>query len=277
MLAPRVYTGVHEDDNGPETPPETIFSIPPKSSMLQSGSLFGSTMLRAIIFDFDGVIADSEPLHFAAFEYVLAEEHIPLPKSEYYTDYVGMDDNGCFSAVLTRHGHMVSPDVITDLIRRKSTYFHQHVTQNVRLFDGVVDFISTVARRWPLAIVSGALRDEIELILEDAGLRDAFQSIISAEDVKRGKPDPEGFLRGLDTLNRSTVHPTAHPTDCLVIEDSIPGIDGARAAGMRCLAVANTHPREQLAHADAATDSLAKYDIDALARTLWGTRGTDDS
>ncbi len=227
-------------------------------------------MLQAIIFDFDGIIVDSEPLHYAAFRYVLAEERIPLTESQYYADYIGMDDKGCFSAVLTRHHRTPSPNAITDLIQRKSTYFHEHVTKNVHLFDGVVDFIPMVAKRWPLAIVSGALRDEIELILGGAGLRDSFQVLISAEDVNEGKPNPEGFLKGLDALNRSEAQPTVQPADCLVIEDTIPGVDGARAAGMRCLAVANTHPREQLAHADAVTDSLTDYDIDVLERTLWG-------
>ncbi|HIB55164.1 MAG TPA: HAD family phosphatase [Nitrospirales bacterium] len=226
-------------------------------------------MLQAIIFDFDGVIADSEPLHYAAFRHVLAEELIPLTESQYYTDYIGMDDKGCFSAVLTRHSRIPSPDVIADLIRRKSTYFNQHVTANLRLFEGVIDFIPMVAKRWPLAIVSGALRDEIELILGGAKLRDAFHAIISAEDVNEGKPSPEGFLKGLDALNRLEGQPTVKPADCLVIEDTIPGVEGARAAGMRCLAVTNTSPREELTHADAVTDSLANYDIDALERKLW--------
>ena len=226
-------------------------------------------MLQAIIFDFDGVIADSEPLHYAAFRHVLAEERIPLTESQYYTDYIGLDDKGCFSAILTRHSHILSPDVIANLIRRKSIYFNQHVTANLRLFEGVVDFISMVAKRWPLAIVSGALHDEIEQILAGAELRAAFQAIISAEDVNEGKPDPEGFLKGLDALNRSAGQPTMKPADCLVIEDTIPGVDSARAAGMRCLAVTNTSPREELTHADAVTDSLAGYNIDALERKLW--------
>ena len=227
-------------------------------------------MLRAIIFDFDGVIADSEPLHFAAFQSVLAEEGIPFTEAQYYTDYIGMDDNGCFSAVMTTQCRAVPPELITSLIQRKSTYFHQHIKHSLRLFDGVVDFIAKVAKQWPLVIVSGALRDEIELILGGAGLRDAFRAIISAEDVHQGKPNPEGFLKGLDAVNRSVAQPTAKPEDCLVIEDSIPGVEGAVAAGMRCLAVSNTHPPNQLTHADAVTNSLAEYDIHSLERELWG-------
>ncbi len=226
-------------------------------------------MLQAIIFDFDGVIADSEPLHYAAFRHVLAEERISLTEFQYYTDYIGMDDKGCFSTILARHDRSSSPDVLTDLIQRKSTYFHDHVTQNICLFDGVVDFIHLLATRWPLAIVSGALRGEIKLILGSTGLGDAFHVIISAEDVREGKPHPEGFLKGLDALNSVEKSPTVHPGDCLVIEDTIPGIDGARAAGMRCLAVTNTYPREKLTHADAITDSLLKYDIAALEQKLW--------
>ncbi len=228
-------------------------------------------MLQAIIFDFDGVIANSEPLHYAAFRHVLAKESILLTESQYYTDYIGMDDKGCFAALLTRHHRTLSPDVITDLIRKKSTYFHEHITQSLCLFDGVVDFISMLTKRWPLAIVSGALRNEIEVILGEAGLRDAFLSIISAEDVNEGKPNPEGFLKGLDALNRSEMQSIVQPANCLVIEDSVPGVDGAQAAGMRCLAVSNTYPPEHFAQADAVTDSFAEYDIDALERKLWNT------
>ena len=227
-------------------------------------------MLRAIIFDFDGVIADSEPLHYAAFRHVLAQQHILLTKSQYYTDYIGMDDKGCFSAVLTRHHRGVSSDVITELMRQKSTYFYEQIQQNLYLFDGVAEFVMRVVKQWPLVVVSGALREEIEFVLQEARLRNAFKAIISAEDVNEGKPNPAGFLKGLDALNRSHVGSTVEPGDCLVIEDSIPGIAGAQAARMRCLAVANTHPVEQLMHADAVTHSLERYDINALEKTLWG-------
>tara|TARA_B100000315_G_scaffold259641_2_gene316471 strand:- start:8442 stop:9128 length:687 start_codon:yes stop_codon:yes gene_type:complete len=226
-------------------------------------------MLQAIIFDFDGVIADSEPLHYAAFQHVLAKEHILLTETEYYTDYIGMDDKGCFTTLLTRHHRTPSSAIIANLIQKKSIYFHQHVTQHLCLFDGVVDFVFMLAKRWPLAIVSGALRNEIELILGKAGLLDSFHTIISAEDVTEGKPDPEGFLKGLGALNRLTMRPTVQAKECLVIEDSIPGINGAHAAGMRCLAVTNTYSFNDLAHADAITDSLEKYDINALEEKLW--------
>lgn len=226
-------------------------------------------MLRAIIFDFDGVIVDSEPLHYSAFKHVLAEKNIGLTESQYYTDYIGMDDKGCFSTVLKNHGHRTSRNDITTLINKKSAYFDQHIKSNLHLFSGVASFIRTVSKQWPLAIVSGALRNEIDLILKEARLHQFFDTIISAENVEKGKPDPEGFLKGLESLNQSINTLTARPNNCLVIEDSIPGVYGAQAAGMRCLAVTNTHPPEQLAHADAITSSLDNYAIDSLVEKLW--------
>ena len=227
-------------------------------------------MLRAIIFDFDGVIADSEPIHFAVFQRVLGEKGFFLSRQEYYADYLGYDDKGCFAAFLAAHGHPVTQETIDDLVARKAKAYFDYIKDRLVIFPGVCELIHEAATRHPLAVCSGALRHEIEFILEQTGIRKAFEHITSAEDVRHGKPDPEGFLHALAALNRQGAGRFIAPGDCLVIEDSLPGIRGAHAAGMKALAVANTHDVEELQEADAVTSSLAEVKLSELFHRLWG-------
>jgi beta-phosphoglucomutase len=227
--------------------------------------------LQAIIFDFDGVIADTEPLHYAALrEVLLAEFGIRLSQAEYYADYLGYDDRGCFRAALAAHQRPTTPGQIDDLVQKKGQAYLSALGTDLKLFPGVRPLIEEAARLYHLAIASGALRSEIELILEEAGLRKAFAYITSAEDVSQGKPSPEPFLHAMAGLGAITSHHSLQSDACLVIEDSLPGIRGARAAGMKVLAVANTHPIQELQEADAVTASLAHVTLEELASTLWG-------
>jgi beta-phosphoglucomutase len=226
-------------------------------------------MLRALIFDFDGVIADSEPIHFAVFQRVLGDKGFFLSQEEYYADYLGYDDKGCFAAFLTAHGHPMTPETIDDLVKQKAAAYFDYIKERPVIFPGVCDFIHEAATRHPLAVCSGALRHEIEFILEQAGIRKAFEHITSAEDVIHGKPNPEGFLHALAALNEQGASRFMIPSECLVIEDSLPGIRGAHAAGMKVLAVANTHRPEELQEADAVTSSLADVKLSELLHRLW--------
>ncbi|MCE7965929.1 HAD family phosphatase [Nitrospirales bacterium NOB] len=226
--------------------------------------------LRAIIFDFDGVIADTEPLHFSALRQVLADIGITLTETEYYADYLGFDDRGCFLAALRANDRDVTSALLADLMDRKAQAYLKAVQNHLTIFPGVRELIRETADHYPLAIASGALRHEIELILEEAGFRKAFHHITSAEDVVRGKPAPDPFLHAMEGLNRRTASPALTPEDCLAIEDSLPGIRAARAAGMKVLAVANTHTVQDLGEADAITHSLADTRLSELQSRLWG-------
>ncbi|MCX5721127.1 MAG: HAD family phosphatase [Nitrospirae bacterium] len=225
--------------------------------------------LSAIIFDFDGVIADSEPLHFAGFRLTLAEIGISLTESDYYANYLGYDDRGCFIAALTAHQRPADPSVLAPLMQRKAQAYLESVKDHLVIFPGVREFVSEAAATYPLAIASGALRHEIEFILEQAGLRKAFLHITGAEDVTKGKPDPEPFLHALAALNRQRPNQTIAPDSCLVIEDSIPGLRGAKAAGMKVLAVANTHTIQDLHEAHAVAQSLSQIRLSELRERLW--------
>ena len=221
-----------------------------------------TSALQAIVFDFDGVIADDEPLHLAAFQRTLAAEGLTLSAEAYYARYLGFDDHDAIVEAFREAGRPLLPERVDALMAAKATHFLGLVRDGVRIFPGVPEFVRAAAARVPLAIASGALRREIELILAHAGLTAAFAAIVSAEDVEEGKPSPEGFRCALDRL-RDRVADLA-PEHCLVIEDSRPGVEAARRAGMRCLAVTNSYSAEELADADLVVQSLAGIGWDRL-------------
>ncbi len=224
-------------------------------------------MLRALIFDFNGIIVDDEPIHFELFKRVLAEEGIGLTETDYYARYLGFDDRGAFATAYREHGQSLDEHLLARLIGRKAAYYQNEIRNNVRIFPGVEKLVAALAAKFPLAVASGALRHEIETILSTAGLLKYFGVIISAEDVNEGKPEPEVFLKALAHLNAwvDDGHPIV-AAECLVIEDSKEGIRGARRAGMKCLAVTNSHPPALLSEATAVVKSLAEIDLPFLER-----------
>jgi beta-phosphoglucomutase len=219
---------------------------------------------RAVLFDCDGVIADSEPLHLRVFQEVLAPLGIAIDVAEYAERYLGYDDRGVFDAALRRHGLEPTPARVATLVGAKAARFRRVLEAEVRIFPGVASLVGALAGV-PLAVVSGALRQEVEIILGRAGVRDAFTVVVAAEDVRTGKPDPEGFLVALAALRAAYGDLAA--ADCLVIEDAIAGIAAARAAGMRCLAVTTSYPAAALTEADrvvATLERLTLGDLQAL-------------
>ena len=200
-------------------------------------------MLRAILFDCDGVIADTEPVHFKLFQEVLAEEGISLSESQYYEEYVGMRDKECFEAVFVRATKSLSADKLVGLIQKKHHLIDKRFRQNLVIFKPTIELIHAARKECILAVVSGGLRKEIEQILEIAGITDAFQTVIAAEDVPAGKPDPAGYLLGLQRLG-------VHPKEAIGIEDTIPGIQAVQGAGMKCVALANGFSSTDLKMAD---------------------------
>ncbi|HWQ33422.1 MAG TPA: HAD family phosphatase [Blastocatellia bacterium] len=215
--------------------------------------------LKAIIFDFNGVIVDDEPLHLELFRRVLEEEGLSLSAREYHEKYLGYDDRGAFTAALADQGRAADQAYIQSLIDRKARYYLDAINERMLLFPGVTELARRLAEKFPLAIASGALRHEIELVLKRGELRDCFRVIVASEDVSACKPDPEGYVKALALLNETTQR-SIDPAECLVIEDSVAGIEAARRAGMRCLAVTNSYPAAELTAADAVVASLAEID-----------------
>jgi HAD superfamily hydrolase (TIGR01509 family) len=212
-------------------------------------------MLKAIIFDCDGVIADTEPIHLAGFARVLAEEGIVLAEDDYFAHYLALDDRGCFTRAFSELEAPLTQDQLAALIKRKADVVERAMETGLTLLPGAAEFIRTAAARYPLAVASGALRAEIETIVNHGALRDCFRAIVSAEDVPRSKPFPDPFIKALELLNLSTTEPI-EAGECLVIEDSIHGIRAAQQAGMRCLAVTNSYPKEKLEEANLVVETL---------------------
>lgn len=207
-------------------------------------------MLKALIFDCDGVIADSEHLHFSLFQKVLAEEGVPLSQEDYLNKYLAMDDRGCFDAVYKACGKQLTPEERARLISKKTALYKKTAAQNLVILPGVVEFVMAVSQRYPLAMASGALKEEVLLMIEAAGIRQYFDVVVAAEDVKNGKPAPDAYLKALEELNRIHPHKHIQPGECLVVEDSKHGMISAHSAGMKVVAVTTTYPKEELSAAD---------------------------
>ena len=221
-------------------------------------------MLRAIVFDFDGVIANSEPLHFCAFRDVLAEEHIVLTEADYYARYLGYDDVGVFEAVGSAGGRW-TPGRVADLVARKAVRLEALERGRSILFPGAAEAIRRTSAAMPIAIASGAIGVEIRRILEREHLMACFTAIVAAEDAPAGKPAPDPYLRAVALL--AAACGGLSPADCVAIEDSRWGLESARAAGLRTVAVTQTYDASALAGAaDLIIDSLDSLDLAALAR-----------
>jgi beta-phosphoglucomutase len=227
-------------------------------------------MIRAIIFDLDGTLVDTEPLHFAAFAQVLRAEGIELGRDEYFRRLVGYNDHDCFAMVLAEHGRPADDPHLKPFLARKAAAYLKLIEGRDLLYPGAAAFTKRCAERFPLIIATGTLRDEARLILDRAGIGNLFVDVITAEDVAHGKPEPDCLIAALGRLGfilRS--RPPIEPRECLVVEDSGAGLEAARRAGMRTLAVCHTVPRHALEDAaDLVRESLAATDLDDVLRRL---------
>lgn len=207
-------------------------------------------MIRSVLFDFNGIILDDETVHRDLFAEVLAPHGVPLPAEDYERLYLGMDDRGCLAAAWrAAKGGPISEETLRLLIREKARLYEKRMDLGLPLYEGAASLIQDLAPKVPLGIVSGALRPEILHALTRHGLAKAFAFVISAEDAPLGKPDPSGYLLAFQTLADRGLH-TGGPGEIAVIEDSIQGIEAAKAAGMKTVGVGHTYPLSQLAHAD---------------------------
>ncbi len=224
-------------------------------------------MFKAVVFDFDGVITDSEVLHLRAFNKSLVQFGIELTTKDYYQNYLGFSDFDCYKMLITQGLLRIDEQQIADIIKRKSAIFEQLTKTEGRTIEGVHEFLKMLEKNnIPMAICSGSLLVEIELVLDEAHLRHFFKAIVSAEQVKRGKPHPEGFLLALLKLNEDDSQPPVAADQCVVIEDSHWGLQAATAAGMHTIAVTNSYDAEQLTMAEKVVARLSDLTIDDLQR-----------
>jgi HAD superfamily hydrolase (TIGR01509 family) len=225
-------------------------------------------MIHAIFFDFNGVIIDDEPLQMTAYQELLAEQGIELTENDYYGS-LGMDDETFVRAAFERGQKTLADDLLASLLADKVVLHRKLIEDELPLFPGIVTFLKAASRHYSLAVVSMATLEEIAYVLDRARLRSLFSVIVSADDVNACKPAPDCYLIALNKLNEKRRAERMLPlltSECLVIEDSPPGIEAGRGAGMRTLGVTNTVSEEQLraAGADVVTASLADWTVDAV-------------
>ncbi len=229
---------------------------------------YHAQVLRAILFDFNGVLVDDEPLHCRLIQRVLAEEGLALAEEEYFEEYAGLDDRGCFAALLARGGAAPDPTRVSRLAVRKSSYYREAIRrQGYPVPPAAVELVRAAADEGlMLGVVSGASRGEVREALLQAGLTASFKVTVTAEDVEAGKPDPEGYLRALDLLNSLPPLPERllHPHEVLAIEDSRRGLAAAAAAGLVTLALSSGPGRARRGEADLRAPGMAALDLSRL-------------
>ena len=221
-------------------------------------------MIRAVVFDFDGVIANSEPLHFRAYRDVLAERGLTLTEAAYYERYLGYDDIGAFRAIAADGGVTLDEEAVAGLVARKAQRLEALERDGSVLFPGAREAIQRIAAVWPTAIASGALKPEILRVLDHEQLRGFFPIVVSAEDTAASKPDPAPYLRAVALLGAGIEQ--LHPSECLAIEDSRWGLVSARTAGLRTVGITHTYPASELAEAaDAVIAHMDQFTPELVA------------
>jgi len=227
-----------------------------------------SSALQAIVFDFDGVIADSEPLHLRAFQRALGDIQLTLTPSDYYSSYLGYDDAGVFTAVSRDRGLALTDEQLTTLVAQKGAYIQEMLSAGEVLFPGAAEFITQAAAAVPIAIASGAQRHEIEEILDATGLRAYFPTIVAAGETTRGKPSPEPYARAFHLLKN--MHGDLASNRCVAIEDSRWGLESARGAGLRCVGVTTSYAASDLPGAELIVEGLKTLTVPMLEELVGG-------
>ncbi len=217
----------------------------------------------ATLFDFDGVLVDSEPAHLAAFNDVLEPRGLAIAEKDYVQRFLSLDDASVFRSVIARRGQTLSEDDVRSLVAAKAVRFMDRFGAAFRVFPGAAELVTRRAALGIVGIVSGALEHEIVSALERMGVRSKVAFVVSAESCAESKPDPAPFLAALKELAGRGVGANA-----IVVEDSIGGVRSAKSAGLRCVAVTHSYPREELlrAGADAVVDDLASLTDGILDR-----------
>jgi beta-phosphoglucomutase len=217
----------------------------------------GGLQAAAIIFDFDGVIVDTEPLHYKAFKQILIPHGLGFSWEQYIETYMGFDDRDAFVQAFNTKNIQLSHDELTQLISAKAAIFQDVIRSGVTPYPGVIDLIKTLhSAKTPLAICSGALRSDIMPILKMLNISDCFGIIVSADEVAKSKPDPECYRLAFERLSARWPLSVLLPAQTLAIEDTPAGISAALNAGIQVIAVTNSYQRHYLSDATFIVESL---------------------
>jgi HAD superfamily hydrolase (TIGR01509 family) len=232
--------------------------------------------LKVVLFDFNGVILDDEPLHEQLIQATLLSENLRCPVDEVRRFCLGRSDRACLTDLFHSQGRVLTATYIDKLLQQKATAYQERLQalDPLPIFPGVAELVTALqAHSIKLGIVSGARRAEIETVLQRANLRDAFELIVATDDISTSKPDPEGYQQAIAQFNARDSRLSLRPQDCLAIEDSFPGLEAAHHAKIPVVGVAHTYPFHMMQRrANWAVDSLAELEVPRLLEVFSGQR-----
>lgn len=228
--------------------------------------------LKAILFDFNGVIINDELIHQQLVTEILEKENIRTNEEEYWETCLGKSDRSCLRDILILHGRFVPENYLTKLIEAKNRAYRERLAEleTLPIYPEVEPFLEKILQQGLLmGVVTGALRSEVELVLDRAEITPYFNTIVAGDEVQESKPEPQGYLLAVERLYRQNTYLQIRPGDCLAIEDSYPGIEAAKRAGMQVVGVANTYPFHMIQRrADWSVDYLSDLELDRVEQVF---------
>lgn len=208
----------------------------------------------AVIFDFDGIIVDTEPLHYRAFQRILEPYGLGFSWQEYVDTYMGFDDRDAFIEAFSAHKKPFDTALLSALVERKAEIFQTVIRDGITSYPGAVELIKKLHHmKVPLAISSGALRSDIAPIVQQLDIANCFDVIVTADDVTKSKPDPETYRLAFEKL---TSLAALSPGRTIAVEDTPAGITAAKGAGLQVIGITNSYPQKLIAEATIVLDSL---------------------
>ena len=229
-------------------------------------------MLKAVLFDFNGVIINDEPIHQELINEILLGENLLPLGSEFAELCLGRSDRVCLRNVLTRRGRQVTEDYLTKLINKKASLYRERIgkLEKLPIYEEIYSFLERVkARELQIGLVTGAIRSEVESILQQAALGDYFSVIVTGDEISTSKPQPDGYLLAVERFNRWNFNLQLQPWECLVIEDTFAGCEAAKRAGMQVVGIAHTYPFHFMQRvSNWAIDNFSQLDLDRVEETF---------
>ncbi|NCQ92919.1 MAG: HAD family phosphatase [Microcystis aeruginosa LG13-03] len=229
-------------------------------------------MLKAVLFDFNGVIINDEPIHQELINEILIGENLLPLGSEFAELCLGRSDRVCLRNVLTRRGRQVTEEYLTKLINKKASLYRERLEklEKLPIYEEIYSFLKRVkARDLQIGLVTGAIRSEVESILRQTGLGDYFSVIVTGDEISTSKPQPDGYLLAVERFNRWNFNLQLQPWECLVIEDTFAGCEAAKRAGMQVVGIAHTYPFHFMQRvSNWAIDNFSQLDLDRVEETF---------
>ena len=230
--------------------------------------------LKAILFDFNGVIINDEPIHEELIGDLLLGENLRSQPGEFAAICLGRSDRACIKELLSRRGRVLSEADLDRLLAKKSAAYKAKLAAMEELpsYPGLTELIEKFSEAdLKLAVVSGALRGEVELVLERLNLRQYFPIIVAGDDITTSKPEPDGYQLAVKQINQANPGLALQPDNCLAIEDTFAGIQAAKAAGISVVGVAHTYPFHMLQRqANWAIDYLSDLELERVRSIIAG-------